>query len=38
MDVRQPIHSEHAKTLDSAGLRHHFLVDRISVPGDLTLT
>jgi 4-deoxy-L-threo-5-hexosulose-uronate ketol-isomerase len=38
MDVRQPIHSDHAKTLDSEGLRHQFLVDRIFVPGEIALT
>ena len=38
MDVRQPIHSDHAKTLDSAGLRRQFLVDTIFVPGELVLT
>ena len=38
MDIRQPIHSDHAKTLDSAGLRRHFLVDKVFVPGQLTLT
>jgi 4-deoxy-L-threo-5-hexosulose-uronate ketol-isomerase len=38
MDVRQPIHSDHAKTLDSAGLREQFLVERVFVPGELALT
>jgi len=38
MDVRQPIHSEHAKTLDSTDLRRHFLVDKVFVPGELALT
>jgi 4-deoxy-L-threo-5-hexosulose-uronate ketol-isomerase len=38
MDIRQPIHSEHAKSLDTAGLRRHFLVERIFVPGELALT
>jgi 4-deoxy-L-threo-5-hexosulose-uronate ketol-isomerase len=38
MDVRQPIHSEHAKTLDANGLRREFLVERIFVPGELALT
>ena len=33
-----PIHSEHAKTLDSAGLRRQFLVDTVFVPGELSLT
>jgi len=38
MDFRQPIHSDHAKTLDSEGLRRQFLVDPVFVPGQLTLT
>jgi 4-deoxy-L-threo-5-hexosulose-uronate ketol-isomerase len=38
MDVRQPIHSDHAKTLDSAALRHEFLVERIFVPDEVALT
>jgi len=38
MDTRQPIHSDHAKTLDTAGLRSHFLVEKIFVPGQLELT
>ena len=38
MDTRQPIHSDHAKTLDSAGLRTQFLVDSVFVRGQLTLT
>ncbi|MDH5287698.1 MAG: 5-dehydro-4-deoxy-D-glucuronate isomerase [Betaproteobacteria bacterium] len=38
MDTRQPIHSDHAKTLDTAGLRSHFLVERIFVPGQIELT
>ena len=29
MDIREPIHSDHAKTLDSAGLRTQFLVDAL---------
>ena len=29
MDTRQPIHGDHAKTLDSAGLRRQFLVDAL---------
>lgn len=27
MEIRQPIHSEHARTLDTAGLRRQFLVE-----------
>jgi 4-deoxy-L-threo-5-hexosulose-uronate ketol-isomerase len=38
MDIRQPIHSEHARTLDTAGLRRHFLVDALFVPEQATLT
>jgi len=38
MDIREPIHSDHAKTLDSAGLRRQFLVDTVFVPGGLALT
>lgn len=38
MDIRQPIHSEHAKTLDTDGLRRHFLVDKMFVPDQATLT
>ena len=38
MEIRQPIHSEHARTLDTDGLRRHFLIERIFVPGEITLT
>ena len=38
MDVRQPIHSEHAKTLDSASLRREFLVDKVFIAGEIALT
>jgi 4-deoxy-L-threo-5-hexosulose-uronate ketol-isomerase len=38
MDIRQPIHSEHAKTLDTAGLRRHFLVEQLFKPDEATLT
>jgi 4-deoxy-L-threo-5-hexosulose-uronate ketol-isomerase len=38
MDIRQPIHSEHAKTLDTAGLRRHFLIEQLFVPDQATLT
>jgi 4-deoxy-L-threo-5-hexosulose-uronate ketol-isomerase len=38
MDVRQPIHSEHVKTLDTAGLRRHFLVERLFVADEMPLT
>jgi 4-deoxy-L-threo-5-hexosulose-uronate ketol-isomerase len=38
MDVRQSIHSEHAKTLDTAGLRKQFLVENVFEPNALKLT
>jgi len=38
MDIRQPIHSEHARTLDTAGLRRHFLVEQMFVPEQATMT
>jgi 4-deoxy-L-threo-5-hexosulose-uronate ketol-isomerase len=38
MDIRQPVHSEHAKTLDTSGLRRHFLVEDLFVPEQATLT
>ena len=38
MDMREPIHGDHARTLDSAGLRRHFLVDRIFTPDRVELT
>jgi 4-deoxy-L-threo-5-hexosulose-uronate ketol-isomerase len=38
MDIRQPIHSDHAKTLDTAGLRSQFLIDTVFVPGQVALT
>jgi len=38
MEIRQPIHSEHARTLDTAGLRRHFLVENLFVPEQATLT
>lgn len=38
MDIRQPIHSEHAKTLDTAGLRRHFMVEKLFVAEQATLT
>lgn len=38
MEIRQPIHSEHAKTLDTAGLRRHFLVEELFRPDEATLT
>jgi 4-deoxy-L-threo-5-hexosulose-uronate ketol-isomerase len=38
MDIRQSIHSEHAKTLDTAGLRREFLIDTIFDADNYTLT
>ena len=38
MEIRQPVHSEHAKTLDTEGLRRHFLVEGLFVPDQATLT
>jgi 4-deoxy-L-threo-5-hexosulose-uronate ketol-isomerase len=38
MEVRQGMHSEHAKTLDTAGLRKQFLVERVFEPDALKLT
>jgi len=38
MQIRQPIHSEHARTLDTEGLRRHFLVESLFKPDEATLT
>jgi len=38
MDIRQPIHSEHARQLDTSGLRRHFLVEQLFKPNEATLT
>jgi 4-deoxy-L-threo-5-hexosulose-uronate ketol-isomerase len=38
MEIRQPIHSEHAKSLDTDGLRRHFLVQEIFRADQITLT
>ncbi|RQT24783.1 5-dehydro-4-deoxy-D-glucuronate isomerase [Burkholderia contaminans] len=38
MEVRQGIHSEHARTLDTAGLRRHFVIENIFAPDALSLT
>lgn len=37
MDVRQSIHSEHAKTLDTQALRHEFLIENIFVADEYTM-
>jgi 4-deoxy-L-threo-5-hexosulose-uronate ketol-isomerase len=38
MQIRQPIHSDHARTLDTEGLRRHFLVEDLFVADNVTLT
>ena len=38
MDIRQAIHSAHAKTLDTEGLRREFLITEVFRPGELTMT
>lgn len=38
MQIRQPVHSEHAKQLDTDGLRRHFLVEGMFVADQATLT
>ncbi|KJV35089.1 5-dehydro-4-deoxy-D-glucuronate isomerase [Pantoea sp. SM3] len=38
MDVRQSIHTEHAKNLDTAGLRREFLIEKIFAADNYTLT
>lgn len=38
MDIRQSIHSDHAKTLDTAGLRKEFLVETIFTADSYTMT
>lgn len=38
MDVRQSIHSDHAKTLDTTGLRTEFLVETIFTADQYTMT
>ena len=38
MDTRQAIHSAHAKTLDTEGLRREFLITEVFRPGELTMT
>ncbi|MDF7628412.1 5-dehydro-4-deoxy-D-glucuronate isomerase [Erwiniaceae bacterium L1_55_4] len=38
MDVRQSIHTEHAKNLDTAGLRREFLIEKIFEADHYTLT
>ncbi|KXF81535.1 5-dehydro-4-deoxy-D-glucuronate isomerase [Enterovibrio coralii] len=38
MQVRQSIHSQHAKQLDTQGLRDEFLVEEIFKAGEITMT
>ena len=38
MDIRYAIHPEHAKTLDTAGLRKEFLIEKVFIPGSISLT
>ncbi|KNC13210.1 5-keto-4-deoxyuronate isomerase [Pantoea sp. RIT-PI-b] len=38
MDVRQSIHSDHAKSLDTTGLRREFLIEKIFDADNYTLT
>ena len=38
MEVRQPIHSDHAKQLDTAGLRKEFLIEDMFQSGQIKLT
>lgn len=38
MEIRQPIHSEHARTLDTEGLRRQFLVEGLFKADEATLT
>lgn len=34
MEIRQPIHSEHAKRLDTEGLRKEFLIENLFCEGN----
>jgi 4-deoxy-L-threo-5-hexosulose-uronate ketol-isomerase len=38
MEIRHNVHPEHARTLDTAGLRRHFLVEQVLVEGALHFT
>jgi len=38
MEVRQSVHSDHFRTLDTAGLRREFLVDGLFIPNEVSLT
>nr|CBX70147.1 hypothetical protein YEW_GF26880 [Yersinia enterocolitica W22703] len=38
MQIRQSIHSDHARQLDTAGLRREFLIENIFVSDEYTMT
>lgn len=38
MDVRQSIHSDHAKQLDTEGLRKEFLIPKVFIADEITMT
>lgn len=38
MEIRQAVHSEHARTLDTSGLRRHFLVEDLFQPNRASMT
>jgi len=38
MDIRQALHSDQVRTLDTEGLRRNFLIPEIFRPGELTMT
>ena len=38
MDIREPVHSEHAKAFDTAQLRENFLIESIFTSGKVNLT
>jgi len=38
MDIRHPIHPDHAMALDTQELRRHFLIDQVFFPNQISLT
>lgn len=38
MEVRHPMHPDHAMALDTEELREHFLIEKVFVPGQISLT
>ena len=38
MEIRQAVHSDHFRTLDTAGLRREFLVEGLFIPDQIALT